>query len=223
MDLDKVQKNIAEFSNISVREEAGQELLQSISPDKEVQIVCDPTVLVDKSRYTPLSNAEKVVQEPYIFLYTINYNKEVLTVAQNLSNELGLPVYAAFTGYSCVKCRKYGIKILYDVGPAEFLWLIKHAAYTCSNSFHGIAFSVIFEKQFCRPTSVDANGNPSIDDRIDGFLGQIGLDERTVCVNDACSEMIQKPIDYNKVNEKLNAIRENGIGYLKTALFQSEE
>ena len=44
-----------------------------------------------------------------------------------------------------------------------------------------------------------------------------------MCVNDACSEMIQKPIDYNKVNEKLNAIRENGIGYLKTALFQSEE
>lgn len=223
VDLDKVQKNIAKFSNISVREEAGQELLHSISPDKEVQIVCDPTLLVDKSRYTPLSHAEKVVQEPYIFLYTINYNKEVLTVVQNLSNELGLPVYAAFTGYSCVKCRKYGIKVLYDVGPAEFLWLIKHAAYTCSNSFHGIVFSVIFEKQFCRPTSVDANGNPSIDDRIDGFLGQIGLDERTVCVNDACSEMIQKPIDYNKVNEKLNAIRENGIGYLKTALFQSEE
>ncbi len=223
VDLDKAQKNIAEFSNISVREEAGQELLHSISPDKEVRIVCDPTLLLDKSRYAPLSQIEKVVQEPYIFLYTINYSEEVLTVAQKLSNELGLPVYAAFTGYSCVKCRKYGTKVLYDVGPSEFLWLIKHAAYTCSNSFHGIAFSVIFEKQFCRPTSVDANGKLSIDDRIDGFLGQIGLDERTVRVNDDCTEMIQKPIDYNKVNEKLNAIRENGIGYLKTALFQSEE
>ena len=223
VDLDKVRKNIAEFSNISVREKAGKELLHSISPDKEVQIVCDPTLLLDKNRYDLLIQKEKVIPEPYIFLYTINYNEEVLTVAQKLSNELGLPAYAAFTGYSCVKCKKYGIKVLYDVGPEECLWLIKHAAYTCSNSFHGIAFSVIFEKQFCRPTSVDINGNLSIDYRIDGFLGQIGLDERNVCVNDACTEMIQKSIDYNKVNEKLNAIRENGIGYLKTALFQSEE
>ena len=220
---DKVQKNMAEFSNVSVREKAGQELLHSISPDKEVQIVCDPTLLWDKNKYDLLIQEGKVVQEPYIFLYTINYSEEVLTVAQKLSGELGLPVYAAFTGYSCVKCRKYRIKVLYDIGPAEFLWLVKHAAYTCSNSFHGIAFSVIFEKQFCRPTSIDAGGNLSIDDRIDGFLGQIGLSDRTVSVNDACTEMIQKSIDYSKVNEKLDEIREDGIRYLKTALFQEEE
>lgn len=60
----------------------------------------------------------------------------------------------------------------------------------------------------------------SIDDRIDGFLGQIGLSDRTVSVNDACTEMIQKSIDYSKVNEKLDEIREDGIRYLKTALFQ---
>lgn len=59
VDLDKVQKNIAEFSNISVREEAGQELLHSISPDKEVQIVCDPTLLLDKSRYDLLIQKKK--------------------------------------------------------------------------------------------------------------------------------------------------------------------
>lgn len=219
IDSEIVKKNIKGFSSISVREKAGKSLLNSVLPDREVRIVCDPTLLLDKSKYEILLQAEACVQEPYIFLYTINYNEEVLTVAQKLSKELGLPVYAPFTGYSCVKCRKYGIKVLYDVGPAEFLWLVKHAAYTCSNSFHGIAFSVIFEKQFCRPTSVDKNGNLSVDDRIDGFLGQIGLNERTVSVNDACTEMIQNPIDYSgKVKEKLNEIRENGIGYLKAAL-----
>lgn len=217
---DRVGKSVSEFSNISVREKAGQDLLHSISPDKEVQIVCDPTLLLDKSRYDLLICSDRIgVQEPYIFLYTIDYREEVLTIVQNLSMELCMPVYAAFTGYSCVRCRKYGIKVLYDVGPAEFLWLVKHATYTCSNSFHGIAFSIIFEKQFCRPNSIDADGNLSTDDRIDGFLGQIGLNERTVSVNDSYTEMIQKPIDYSKVNEKLNAIRENGISYLKTALF----
>lgn len=43
---------------------------------------------------------------------------------------------------------------------------------------------------------------------------------RTVSVNDACTEIIRKPIDYSKAEDKLDAIRENGIGYLKTALLK---
>ena len=38
---------------------------------------------------------------------------------------------------------------LIDVGPKEFLGLFKNAAYVCTNSFHGLAYSLIFEKEFC--------------------------------------------------------------------------
>ena len=129
-----------------------------------------------------------------------------------------IPVYAPFTGYSCVKCRKYGIKVLYGVDPAEFLWLIENATCTCSNSFHGIAFSIIFEKQFCRPVFVNEDGIIVTDDRIDNLLSQLGLDERSISYKGAIHELILKKIDYNQVKEKLNGIRDNGICYLKTAL-----
>lgn len=220
VDLDRIKKNIEGVSHISVRETAGKTLLNKILPDKTVQMVCDPTLLLKKEEYEKLIRAEEGMKEPYIFLYTINYSEEVLTVAKRLSQELGIPVYAAFTGYSCVRCRKYGIKVLYDVGPAQFLWLMKNAEFTCSNSFHGIAFSIIFEKRFCRPTQVDENNELCIDDRIDGLLLQLNLNDRTVSVNDACTEVIQSPIDYGIVREKLDGIREEGIEYLKRALFE---
>lgn len=81
----------------------------------------------------------------YAFLYTINFNDNVLYAAKNVSQKYGIPVYAPFTGYSAVKCGKYGVRVLYDVGPAQFLNLIENAAYIISNSFHGIVFSILFE------------------------------------------------------------------------------
>lgn len=214
---EKVQKNISGFTHISVREKAGEEFLKNLLPDKKVELVCDPTLLLQKAEYSKLMEKENV-KEPYIFLYTINYGDEILQAAQKLSKEIQIPVYASFTGYSCVKCRKYGIKVLYDVGPAEFLRLVENATYTCSNSFHGIVFSIIFEKQFCRPVSVNKDGTLAGDDRIDSLLSQLELNGRTVKYSDVTSELLQRKIDYTLVREKLDKIRENGIRYLKTAL-----
>lgn len=214
---DKVQKNILDFTHISVREKAGEEFLKELLPDKKVELVCDPTLLLQKAEYSKLIGKENVKGQ-YIFLYTINYSDEILQAAQKLSKEMQIPVYAPFTGYSCVKCGRYGIKVLYDVGPAEFLHLVENAAYTCSNSFHGIAFSIIFEKQFFRPVSVNEDGTLAMDDRIDNLLSQLELNERTVKYSDVTSELLQRKIDYTLVREKLDKIRENGIRYLKTAL-----
>ena len=83
---------------------------------------------------------------------------------------------------------------------------------------YGIAFSIIFEKQFCRPTCVNEDGTLAMDDRIDNLLSQLGLNERTVKYSDVTSKLLQREIDYTLVREKLDRIRENGIHYLETAL-----
>lgn len=59
-----------------------------------------------------------------------------------------------------------------------------------------------------------------VDDRIDGLLGQLNLNDRTVSKNDDCAEIIQRPIDYCMVNQILDGIREKGIEYLKRALYE---
>ena len=39
-------------------------------------------------------------------------------------------------------------EVCIDIGPKEFVGLFKNAFYVCTNSFHGLAFSLILEKKF---------------------------------------------------------------------------
>ena len=59
-----------------------------------------------------------------------------------------------------------------------------------------------------------------VNDRIDGLLGQLNLNDRTVSKNDNCAEIIQRPIDYCMVNQILDGIREKEIDYLKRTLHE---
>ena len=219
IDKNRIKDNIKSFEHISVRESAGKKLINEIAPNIDTELVCDPTLLLEKSKYDELIS-KRIIDHPYIFLYTISYSDDVLSAAQKLSEKMQLPVYAAFTGYSCIKCLKYGVKLVYDAGPAEFLNLIENAQYTCSNSFHGIVFSIIFEKSFCRLISLDEAGLPVLDDRIDSLLNQLGLDERIMSVDSISSQAMKKPIDYNFVNKKINEIREKGITFLENSILK---
>lgn len=214
---EKVLLNLSDFKHISVRERAGRDLCNELLPNKQIEIVCDPTLLLSKNEYCKLEDKVNL-KNPYIFLYTINFSNEILMAAQKLSKEMKIPVYAAYTSYSCVKCIKYGIKVLYDVGPAQFLWLINNATYICSNSFHGVVFSIIYEKQFCRPSFVNEDGTLVVDDRIDNLLNLLGLNERSVNHNNMNFKILHEKIDYIMVREKLDRIRENGILYLEKAI-----
>ena len=71
---------------------------------------------------------------------------EVYEYARKMKEKLGIKL---------VEISRYGYnpgfvdETLIDVGPREFLGLFRDAAYVCTNSFHGLAYSVIFEKDFC--------------------------------------------------------------------------
>ena len=128
-----------------------------------------------------------------------------------------MPVYTPFTGYSAMKCRKYGIKVLYDVAPDRFLNLLDNAAYTCSNSFHGIAFSIILEKQFFRPCKLNESRQIIRDDRIDGLLDILHLNDRRI-YKDGGVLLPTNIISYDEVEKQLDVIRNRALNYLKYAL-----
>ena len=54
-----------------------------------------------------------------------------------------------------VEISRYGYKpdfvdvSLIDLGPGEFIGLFQNADYICTNSYHGLVFSLIFEKEIC--------------------------------------------------------------------------
>lgn len=133
------------FSDISVREQDGAEFLTDFL-GRKVQRCLDPTLLLDRSEWkkfiSPLSVLEN---ESYIFVYAFSKNRTVKEIARRLSEDKGLKVVVVdqniLPGMSC----DYHFN---SVDPSEFLFLLDNASIVLTDSFHGTAFSVNFQKEF---------------------------------------------------------------------------
>ena len=126
---------------VSIREK--QEWLEKkadLIPEHHI----DPTFLLNDEEWGKIC-AEPVTEEPYILVYFMQSNNAAYSAVETIKKKLGYPV---------VDISRYGYapdfieKTLVDVGPEDFLGLFKNAAYVCTNSFHGLAFSIIFNKAF---------------------------------------------------------------------------
>ena len=93
-----------------------------------------------------------------------NTNDDLIKAAKKVSEELSLPVYNIVPP---PRGLFSGIKRKLDVGPCEFLSMIKHAEFIVTNSFHGTAFSVTYEKPF---VSIVSNDKPDL--RMESLLKQ---------------------------------------------------
>lgn len=192
---------LREFSAVSVREQDCADVLRPLT-EKEIRVHIDPTFLIPKEEWRRLET-EYPVSGKYILLYTIYWNSEMKTRMKELSRKTGLPVYAIKPGLT----RAYCNKAFYDVGPGEFLWLIDHAEYVVTTSFHGAAFSTIFKKRF------SAIANPSAPSRISHLLRTLEIP--FVDINELDTG---DPFDYGRIAQRMAAERERGLSYLKDVL-----
>ena len=213
VDSKLITKAAKKFDCISVRESTTKAFFEKKGIGN-VTVVLDPTLLLEKDDYKVLYSKTPIINEKYIFLYTINYDQQVLQNVQRIAELLSLPVYAAFTGYSSYKCKKYGIKVLYDIAPDNFLNLMRNATVVCTNSFHGVAFSILFEKKFFRCTTL-VESKEAYDDRIDSLLAILGLQK---CNINTFSEVVMNDIDYTEVKEKLEELRKKSFSFIVGAL-----
>jgi hypothetical protein len=99
-----------------------------------------------------------------------------------------------------------------DVSPENFIWLIKNAAIVCTTSFHALAFSIIFNKQFIVvPDGKRASRHISI-------LNELDIREHLFFDADQFDEKNISKIDYEQVNIRLNALKSTSLNYLRKAL-----
>lgn len=194
-----------QFDSISVREISGVEYLKSKGIDCSLTV--DPTVLLDKEDYEIIC-ADRQIKEKYVLMFGWNTNSDLVAAAQKVSRYLGLPVYNIVPPPRKMFC---GIPRKLDVGPCEFLSMIKNAEFIVTNSFHGTAFSMTFERPFVSIVTGKA------DTRMESLLSQLGLADHLVTKeNINIKKMLST--DYNEVRNKKAQLRESSFGYLKNAL-----
>ena len=144
-------------------------------------------------------------KESYILIYQIDTNPASDISVKTLEKRFGCKVYTMTVPRIGSMHGRKG-----TASPEEFLSLLKGAEMIVTNSFHGIALSLLFEKQFF------VYEHAGVMTRIDNLLDMVALDDRKVrLVKDIQPE---KTIDYSAVNEKLEKLRESSYTYLKDAL-----
>ena len=207
-------KKISELTNrfkyLSVREKTGAELIRKLN-GREARVVLDPTLLLDKDDWDRLVPGE-AEGRPYVLAYFLRENKKywkaVDEVAQKL--HLDLKVIPVFED----DLKMPGVQT--GAGPEEFVKLIRGAAFICTDSFHGMAFSVNFNKQFLPFRRFDSNAQDSQNSRVFDFLESVGLKDRIYDGGKVAKYL--KKIEYKPVNEKLEVLRRKSREYLDGAL-----
>lgn len=145
-----VKSELKKFIHISVREESAQGIIKSLI-NIEPTLVVDPVFLLSKAEWSNRCNLDIKIPNKYIFVYSMEKSELLEKIVIDLSNYEKLPVIVVRGGGEpgCIRGFENS-----SCGPTEFLRLIRDAEYVVTNSFHGTAFSIIFEKNFiCVPHS----------------------------------------------------------------------
>lgn len=210
---------VQRFDYVSVREDYAVQMAKDFFDIDAVHVV-DPVFLCDKSEYYKIiGDSERVEDNPYICCYILNPSDEKRKIIQYVSQELNLPIKIildAPQGSFNDNRKKMGLEgILESVEEEDWMYYISHSQYVITDSFHGVCFSVIFEKNFiCL-----ANPERGIQ-RFNSLLRMIKLESRLVSkVHDVENNReLFEQIDYKIVNELLDHRKKDSMAWLEMAL-----
>lgn len=206
----KLKEYIAPYTALSAREVRGCELVEEVT-GKKATLVLDPTLLLNGDQWRALAPANPYSQ-PYILCYFISDPSDVLPYVQDLAKKTGYPIIHLAGMRQPVAGAK---EVIFDAGTLEFLGLFAHAAYVCTNSFHGAVFSLQFEKTFYASLSPKERAHPE-HSRIYSLLSRLGCTNRIVGLPDTAQ--VDDAMDYSTINANLVETRAQSLQYLKTAI-----
>ncbi len=192
-----------EFQYLSCREQEGSRLIESLT-GRKVEWVLDPTLLLDKSEWEKIADCSVLDNEKYILLYMLDKSERLLEFAERASHVKNLKIIKI---YSDIQKNN-------EIGPRQWIGYFLHAECVITNSFHGVAFSVNFNKDFYAEITQKPFFTES-SSRITDFLNELGL---TGCLIDDSRVVRTDNIEYGQVNRKLADLREKSLGYLLSML-----
>ena len=200
-----IRSELSGFSHLSAREQSAAQLL-SEELGREVPVVTDPVFLLHADAW-----AEKCEEVPNLGAYTFVYAMEYSKIMENaiLQQMQHSRVYVLCGSQSAQKLP--GNKIM-DCGPGEFLSYIKNAGLVLTNSFHGTAFSIIFNKPLLCVAHTTRNA------RLQNIMQQSQNPDKLITQSLSYDAMMQLAVDGKQAYCAMEPQIEASKQYLKTAL-----
>lgn len=216
---EQYKKFLERINFLSVREESGVKIIKEIT-NIDAKLVCDPTLLLTKEEWEEISIKERIITDKYILCYFLGNNIEHRKFAERLKKETGYKIVSLNHADEYVKYSDIFADITpYDVGPKEWINLIKNAEYICTDSFHGTVFSLIFNKIFFDFRRYNEKNKASTNSRLDSLLKIANVsNERILTGKENVKDVLKYKIDYEIVNKNLDKFREDSKKWLLSSI-----
>ena len=203
------RRYLDKFSAISVREDVLADYLRKFT-SKPIFHTCDPTFLLTEDDYLEVMS-ERIVFGEYAVIYNRQLSgQKLFEVAQTVQQKTSLETFV-LKGDGCLY-DSCGELLRMDIGPAEFLSLIKYSSYVLAASFHAVAFSVIFKKQF---HTIMKSG----EERVESLLRTLGLQDRRI--QHSREIEFEHTINYGEFNA-LDEYIKNSKKFLEMAILRDD-
>lgn len=215
---EKYKEFLDRINYLSVREESGYKLVKELSSN-EPTLVCDPTLLLTKDEWMKIQEEQPIIKEKYILCYFLGSNIEHRKFAERLKEKTGCKIVSLNHADEYVKYSDiFADETPYNIGPAEWINLIRNAEYVCTDSFHGTVFSLLNNKKFFTFRRYNNSSKVSTNSRIDSLLNIVDLHDRLVNGDEEILDCIEKQIDYVQVNKKIDKFRNESKEFLKKSI-----
>lgn len=198
------------LNKISVREERGKEIIKEITGRTDVEVLLDPTMLINTTSWKNVMKKPKMLKNLNGKNYILNY------FLGNLSDKRKKEIERIAKENNCEI-----INILdkndpfYICGPSEFLYLEKNAFLICTDSFHSSVFAILFNRPFIVFDREDSNAK--MNSRLDTLLKKFELEDRWFN-NEIKAEQLK--VNYDKSVEILEKERKKAIDFINEAIKQ---
>ena len=185
---------------------------------ENVQNTVDSTLLLTKEEWEALEKRPAQVEETdqYIFVYLLGGDKKDRETIGTLAVESGLKIVSVPLASGNLKNedREFGDIRVMDCSPQEWIWLIHHAQYVITDSFHGMVFSTIFGTKFLltrRKEKYDIN------QRLQDYIELIGQQDKYVRL-DSIDSLETLSWDFDSMHRRIDTKAAKSRAFLREAI-----
>lgn len=199
----QIGRMISSFDKVSVRE---SDLKLALEEKFSIPVQCclDPTLMVCEEYFERI--AVRPSETDYIFIYNVQKDPHSYSFAKRLADKLNCKVIRGQARPEIRNKLEVGCQLVECISPEEFLGYIKFARYVVANSFHAIALSIVFKKDFY---SLDCP-KPG---RVKNLLDQLGLLDRHL--SSQAEDISTHSVDYSSIDSKMEELRMNSNHFIE--------
>lgn len=220
---------------VSVREDSVRKGIKKRFPELTITTVLDPVFLLSDDIWDKMLNVAEVTRKVsgskqlseanggYLFCYLLGSSvvqrEEVTKLAKKWNKRIVSFPFAE--DHMFRKCdKKFGDEKQYEAGPEDFLNILRNADVVVTDSFHAIAFSLIFHRPFWAVDRKEKEETTGLNGRILNLLLEVGMKDRYCDDVHIADIPLEKELDYKQFDIDFSIKREESRRYLLENLLE---